>query len=128
MVSTSDIEIVAKMLAVLVAGENNYTYIDKIGYAPSKDLLLFYLKEALRDFHSIIRSGRLKNEEALNLLNNFVGELKDCKVDLNESIENIQSYIVDRKSLREISSLISAKALAISAKYIESRREGERSE
>jgi len=126
MVSTSDIENIAKMLAVLVAGENNYTYIDKIGYAPSKDLLLFYLKEALRDFHSIIRSGKIKNEKALNLLNSFVSELK--KMDLNKSIESIQSYIVDRKSLREISSLISAKALAISAKYIEFRREGERSE
>ncbi len=117
-----DVENLSTMLAVLVAGENEYTYIDKIGYAPSKDLLMFYLKEALRDFHSLVR-GRLKNERARELLNNFIEKLKSSNIDLNKSIDKIYENITDRRSLREISSLISAKALAISAKYVE-RREG----
>ena len=118
---SKDIENVSTMLAVLVAGENEYTYIDKIGYAPSKDLLMFYLKEALRDFHSLLR-GKLKNENAEELLSSFLEKLKSSKVDLNGSIDRIYESITDRRSLREISSLISAKALAISAKYV--RKEG----
>ena len=34
----------AKVLAVLVAEEGNYTYVDKLGYVPSRDLAVFYLK------------------------------------------------------------------------------------
>ncbi len=54
-----DVENLAKILAVLVA-EGNYTYVDKIGNAPSKDLLAFYLKETFRDFHSLMRSVQRK--------------------------------------------------------------------
>ena len=41
---------VAKVLSVLIAEKENYTYVDKLGYAPSKDLAIFYIREALRDF------------------------------------------------------------------------------
>ena len=122
MVSKAEIENVSTMLAVLVASENDYTYVDKIGYAPSKDLLMFYLKEALRDFHSIARSGRLKNEKARELLDSFLKKLEESNIDLNKSLDEIYRGIKDRQSLREITSLISAKALAISAKYV--KKEG----
>ena len=124
MVPKAEIENISTMLAILVAGENNYTYIDKIGYAPSKDLLIFYLKEALRDFHSVVRSGKLKNEDAKDLLNSFLEKLKSSNVDLNKSLDEISEIITDRQSLREISSLISAKALAISAKHVKKQEGG----
>jgi len=100
--------------------------VDKIGNAPSKDLLAFYLKEAMRDFHSLMRGGA-KNEGAKKLLDKLVEELKTTKDPfdfLNASIDQIFSKIKDRKDLREISSLISSKALAISAKYIKTKEEG----
>ncbi len=112
-----DVENLARVLAVLVA-EGNYTYVDKIGNAPSKDLLAFYLKEAMRDFHSILRAGKV--EKAGDLLERIKNDLKSADVTdfLNRSIENVVNYAKDRKSLREICSMLSAKALAISAKYI----------
>lgn len=117
-----EIENLARILAVLVA-DGNYTYVDKIGYAPSKDLLAFYMKEALRDFHSLMRGGA-KEEGAKKLLERIREELKDVKDPfdyLNSSINAVIKECDDRKKLREISSLISAKALAISAKYVESK-------
>uniref|UniRef100_A0A7J3TJX4 Type I-A CRISPR-associated protein Csa5 n=1 Tax=Geoglobus ahangari TaxID=113653 RepID=A0A7J3TJX4_9EURY len=119
-----DIENLARVLAVLVA-DGNYTYVDKIGNAPSKDLLAFYLKEAIRDFHSLIRGGA-KNEKVKDLLDRIVRELETTRDPfdfLNNSIDQVFSKIESRKDLREISSLISAKALAISAKYVRTREE-----
>ena len=112
------IENIAKVLALL-ATQGNYTYIDKMGYVPSKDLLTYYLRESLRDFHSLLRTG-LKEEEAKDLYDSLVTDIKENKINLDRSIDTIVNSIPegDRKKLREISSLIAAKALAISAKYI----------
>ena len=112
------IENIAKVLALL-ATQGNYTYIDKLGYVPSKDLLTYYLRESLRDFHSLLRSG-LKEEGAKELFDKFVSAISEGKINLDLSIDTIVNSIPegDRKKLREISSLIAARALAISAKYI----------
>ena len=100
---------VAKVLAVLVAEERNYTYVDKLGYVPSKDLAVFYLKEALRDLHSLLRKGEFENKKA--------GELASkIRYDKVENALDELTKVSDRKELREKTSLIAAKALAISAK------------
>jgi CRISPR-associated protein Csa5 len=98
-----------KVLAVLVAEEGNYMYVDKIGYVPSRDLAVFYLKEALRDFHSLMRKERFENVEARKMADRIDYDR------VEREIEEI-ARVSDRKELREKSSLIAAKALAISAR------------
>jgi len=109
----------AKALAVLVIEEENYSYIDKLGYAPSKDLALYYVKEALRDLHSLIRGGRFENPYAKKLLN---------QINLDEAERAIEEIgkITTRKELREYLSMVASKALTISAKALlkEERKEG----
>ena len=106
---------VSKLLAVLIAEQGSYTYVDKLGYAPSTDLALFYLKEAARDFHSLKARPRFENTAA---------EEQARKVNLEyfEKALGEISRIRDRRTLRHVVSLISAKALAISARLIESRK------
>jgi CRISPR-associated protein Csa5 len=98
----------AKVLAVLIAEGGNYTYVDKLGYAPSKDLAIFYLKEALRDLHSIKNQERLENTKAKELLDKINFETAERALDELARVE-------DRRVLKEKTSLIGAKALAISA-------------
>jgi len=99
----------AKVLAVLVAEEGNYTYVDKLGYVPSKDLAAFYIREALRDLHSLLRKEKFENKKAEELA-------KEIKFDkIETALENL-TRISDKKELREKTSLIAAKALTISAK------------
>lgn len=98
----------AKALAILIVEEGNYSYVDRIGYAPSKGLALFYIREALRDLHSLIRSGEVKAEGAKELLrgldfNNVYKEIEDV-----EALE-------DREDLREALSVLASKALTLSA-------------
>ncbi len=102
---------VAKVLAVLVAEEGNYTYVDKLGYAPSKDLAIFYLKEALRDLHSLRRKERFENSGAEKL----ASEIKYGEDGVERALEELAN-VSNRKELREKTSLIAAKALTISAK------------
>ncbi|AIG98868.1 type I-A CRISPR-associated protein Csa5 [Archaeoglobus fulgidus] len=99
----------AKVLAVLVAEQGSYTYVDKLGYVPSKDLAVFYLKEALRDLHSIQQKEKFENEKAREL----VGKIDYERVE--KELEDI-AKTDERKELREKTSLIAAKALALSAK------------
>ncbi len=100
---------VAKVLAVLVAEQGSYTYVDKLGYVPSKDLAVFYLKEALRDLHSLLKKDKFENEK--------VGELAgQINFDYVEREIEELTRVEDRRELREKTSLIAAKALAISAK------------
>lgn len=110
----------AKALAVLIVEEENYSYIDKLGYAPSKDLALYYLREALRDLHSLIRGGRFEKPYARKLLSQI--NLDDAE----RAIENI-GKIATRRELREYLSMLASKALAISAKALlkeEKKEEG----
>lgn len=85
----------AKVLALLAA-QNNYSYIDKIAQATSKDLVLYHIREALRDYHTL-----LKGEE----ININIDRLAD-EIDELMKVENIAQ-------LREKTSFIAAEALAI---------------
>lgn len=106
-----DIKNIARVLSVLVVEKGDYSYIDKLGYAPSKDLAFYYLREALRDLHSLIRSGAFESENARKMLD---------KIDyrsVEEAIDGIVK-ISDKKDLRETLSLISSYALNFSAGLI----------
>ncbi|MCD6483220.1 MAG: type I-A CRISPR-associated protein Csa5 [Candidatus Aenigmarchaeota archaeon] len=100
---------IGKALGILIAEQESYTYADKLAYAPSKDLALFYLKEALRDLHSLLRKGEFKNKVA-------AAELSKINFDqIERELENFDK-IKDRRVLRERTSSIAARALAFSAK------------
>jgi len=91
-----------KVLAVLIAEEGNYAYVDKIGYAQSRDLLLFHVREALRDLQPLLHSETIKK----------------LRIDYGR-VENDLKRIVEIKSsreLREISSLIAGEALALASR------------
>ncbi|MEM2244126.1 MAG: type I-A CRISPR-associated protein Csa5 [Candidatus Bathyarchaeia archaeon] len=107
-----EIDEVAKVLAALVAENKNYSYIDKLGYAPSKDLALFYLKEALRDLHSML-SREFENKKAEEVA-------KAINFSIVEKALKSISEINERKALREATSMIAAKALAKSASLTKS--------
>jgi len=99
----------AKLLAVLVAENGSYTYVDKLGYAPSKDLVLYYLREALRDFHSLRNKTQWDNPKAF-------AEAGDIKMEFVEKeIEDI-AKVTGLKDLREVVSLITAKALSTASR------------
>jgi CRISPR-associated protein Csa5 len=104
---------IAEVLAVLIAEKGNYTYVDKLGYAPSKDLAIYYIREALRDLHSLINSQRWENSKAKE---------KADKINFDRVERGIQDLAKldpkDKKKLREVTALISAKALSISATLI----------
>jgi len=98
----------SRLLAVLMNEQGGYTYVDKLGNSPSKDLAIFYLREALRDYHSILSRGfgKASSDEEAKWIN-FV----QVENEVNQ-IENI----LGTRELREKLSLISAKSLAILAK------------
>jgi CRISPR-associated protein Csa5 len=110
-----EVEEISKALAVLVAEAENYSYVDKLGYAPTRDLAIFYLKEALRDLHSMMNK-KFENKEAESVAK----EIKFDQIDF--ALQKI-SKIGDRRELREITSLIASKALAKSAKLKKSGKE-----
>ncbi len=102
------IDNVSKILAVLVAEQGGYTYVDKLGYAPSADLALYYIREALRDFHSLLRKGSYDNPNVEPLIEGLKDKLSYISQDLD-----LISDVKDRRELRSITSLISSKALAL---------------
>ncbi len=106
---------ISRILGVLVAERESYSYVDKVGYAPSRDTLLFYLKEAFRDFNSLLSSG-FENTTAGSEAKRV--NLREAERELLE-IESIN----DRRKLREVSSLISSRALLIAARLM-GREEG----
>jgi CRISPR-associated protein Csa5 len=101
---------VPELLAVLIAENESYTYVDKLGYAPSKDLALYYLREALRDFHSISKKpeSQWSSEKAKN---------KAKEIDMERAITELEKIkkVSSIKDLREEISFITAKALALAA-------------
>ncbi len=103
------------MLAVL-AHDGDYNYIDRIANSQSKPLVLYYLREALRDFNALRRSppGDMK-EEAREILWKINSEYLDYEVDQIRSIES-------ERQLREVTSYICAKALARASKFVEAGR------
>jgi len=97
-----------KALGLLIAEQGSYTYVDKLAYAPSKDLAIFYLREALRDLHSLMNKPSFEYEKTRN-------ELRELRFDRIESIIQSLSSIQDRRELREVASLIASTALTYSA-------------
>jgi CRISPR-associated protein Csa5 len=103
---------IPEVLSVLIAENESYTYVDKLGYAPSKDLALYYLREALRDFHSLSKNPRWRNEKAKG---------KAEEIDMEKAISEIEGIkrVGSVKDLREEISFITAKALALAATLAE---------
>jgi CRISPR-associated protein Csa5 len=106
------VEGIAELLAVLVAENESYTYVDKLGYAPSKDLVLYYLREALRDFHSLRNKPQWDNPKASDEAKKV--DMKSVEREIQE-IENISGM----KELREVVSLVTAKALSIASRLMD---------
>ncbi|MEM1588406.1 MAG: type I-A CRISPR-associated protein Csa5 [Candidatus Bathyarchaeia archaeon] len=98
----------SRMLAVLMNEQNSYTYVDKLRNALSKDLAIFYLGEAIRDFHSILNKGFEKENS----------RVEASFISFNDVIKELNSLnsLTDRKNVKEVLSLISAKALIILGK------------
>jgi len=103
---------IAEVLAVLIAEKGNYTYVDKLGYTPSKDLAVYYIREALRDLHSLINSQKWENQKAKEFAK---------KINFDRVEKGIQSLakLDEKKELRRVTALISAEALSISASLME---------
>ncbi|MEM0085962.1 MAG: hypothetical protein QXZ48_07015 [Zestosphaera sp.] len=94
----------SKVLAALLVEQGSYSHIDRVSQASSKDLVLYYFREALRDFHSLLSRGFEKNVVAeLSKTINFA-ELESELSEFSEAKDIIQ--------LREKTSLIAAQALA----------------
>ena len=116
-----NIKSISEVLAALIAERDEYTYVDKLGYAPSRDLAIYYLREALRDLHSLIRSGSIEKKGVKELL-------RKIRFDRVERGLREISEIRDRKELREVTSLISSNALSLSASLIRESQEKEKGE
>ena len=98
-------------MAALLAEQGDYSFVDKLGYSPTPDLAALYLKEALRDLHSLISGGRLSKEGVKTILQDVDWERVDREISEVARSE-------DRRELREKVSVITAQALALSAKLI----------
>jgi len=98
---------ISKVLAALISESGSYTYVDKLGYSPSTDLAVYYLRESLRDFHSLMRKEDIENRE---LVEGAKESLRSAELEI-EAISKIK----DRRELRRVTSLIASKALALSS-------------
>lgn len=99
-----DSSMLARVLAVLLLERGSYSYIDKIAQTSSRDLALYYVREALRDYHSLA-SGRFEKEEAAELARSI-----NFRV-LEEEIAKLRE-LKDVSQLREELSFVAAQALA----------------
>jgi CRISPR-associated protein Csa5 len=106
--SVRNLRELGKVLGILISEEESYTYVDKLAYAPSRDLVIFYLREALRDLHSLMKKTQFEYEKTID-------ELKSINFDLIENCIQQLSSIQDRRELRELTSFIASTALAYSA-------------
>jgi CRISPR-associated protein Csa5 len=106
----------ARILAILNVEQGSYTYIDKISQSVSRDLALYYIREALRDYHSLVNRG-FQSEEAKKTSEYVIFS------ELESEIEFIRS-IQDPVKLREELSMIAAQALAESGRllYLEEKK------
>lgn len=100
----------SKILAVLVVEGGGYAYVDKLSYAPSVDLALFYIREAIRDFYSLMKKGTFESPKVESVVNWLKDRLHFVSRDLDKL-----AHITNRRDLRTILSLISSKALAFAA-------------
>lgn len=123
-ISSRELEHISRVLAVLIAENKEYAYVDKLAYVVSPDLAIYYLREALRDFNSLIDKGSWENREAQ-------GEAEKINMEYVEKTIQQIAYIDDPKEIRRIVSTIAAKALARANKLrkpVEKREEKKESE
>lgn len=107
------IDNIAKVLAILAAEQKNYSYIDKIGYAPSSELALHYLKEALRDFRSLIEKEKIGGEFDCKAAKEEISKVDFDAVEKGiDEIANTER----RNELRALLSFMTSKALVTSAR------------
>lgn len=104
--SKAELYEISKVLAVLVVEQNSYTYVDKLSHSSSKDIALYHLKEALRDFHSLMNKGFEKAKDVVDRIS-----FKNLEEELN-ALRKAESLT----ELREIVSLITAQALSEAAR------------
>jgi len=97
---------ISKVLAALIVEQSSYTYVDKLSQSSSKDVALYHIREALRDFHSLMNRGFEKAKELADTIS-----FSNIEKELNE-IRKTQSVT----ELREITSLITAQALSEAAR------------
>lgn len=102
-----DVDSISRVLAVLIAENDQYSYVDKLGYVVSPDLAVYYLREALRDFTSLMS----KSEREWNLKTAFREARGIPMHKVDNAIEKLAT-IDDPKEIRKLVSLIAAKALA----------------
>ncbi len=95
----------SRVLAVLLAENEEYAYVDKLGYVVSPDLAVYYLREALRDFSSLMNKTKWNNPRALS-------EAKKIKLHEVEKVIDYIAKLEDPREVRKVVSLIAAKALA----------------
>ena len=111
----------SRVLAVLIAENEEYAYVDKLGYVVSSDLAVYYLREALRDFSSLMNKTKWNNPKALS-------EAKKIKLHEVEKVIDYIAKLEDPREVRKIVSLIAAKALARAnalKQIVSEEREGE---
>ncbi len=98
----------SKVFAVLLVEQGSYTYIDKLAQTTSRDLALYHIREALRDYNSLL-NREFMNKEAKIIADSIKFQ------DVEKEIEKI-SGITSITDLREIVSFISSQALAEAAR------------
>lgn len=108
----------AKVLAVLLVEQGSYSYIDKLSQTSSKDLALYYVREALRDYHSLASRG-FEKEAAKELARTVNFRELEEEIDKLRGLEGVPQ-------LREEISFITARALAQAGRL--ARREEQRGE
>ncbi|MGC8987805.1 MULTISPECIES: hypothetical protein [Infirmifilum] len=112
----------SRVLAILHVEQGSFTYIDKLSQTVSRDLALYYIREALRDYQSLVNRGfeSKKAKEASQYVN---------YAELEAEIEEIRR-LDDVTKLREELSAITAQALAEAGliSYFESREEARQGE
>lgn len=98
----------SKVLAVLLVEQGSYTYVDKIAQTASKDLALYHIREALRDYNSLLARD-FTNKEAKIIADSIRFQEVEKEIDTISKAPSVSN-------LREIVSLISSQALAEAAR------------
>ncbi len=99
---------IGKVLAVLYVELGDPSYIDKLAQSSSKDLVLFRMGEALRDYHSLVNKG-FENESVAELASSIDFQKVERYLSKIKAIDSV-------KELREAISLATSYALAEAAR------------
>ena len=95
---------IPRLLAILAAETDSYSYIDKLANAPSREIALKYIQESLRDYNSLITRGSFDNPKAAEETK-YLNTKK-----LDEEIDSIRQTTNPRE-LKETLAYIASKAL-----------------